>query len=205
MRFAAKLLSIVLHPLLMPLYTVLLALELDPHLGYFLQAERRWLTVGMLALMTVAFPITSALLLMRSGLVDSLEMHTRQERIAPYVMTLVYYGMTYYLLRRTPLHPAVLAMFIGAMLALTLTTVITLRWKISAHMVGIGGAVGTVLAIATIHAIPLLPMVAALILLAGLLGSARLLTSDHTQAQVLTGALVGALCTYFPVVLGWSL
>jgi hypothetical protein len=62
-----------------------------------------------------------------------------------------------------------------------------------------------VLAIATIHAIPLLPMVAALILLAGLLGSARLLTSDHTQAQVLTGALVGALCTYFPVVLGWSL
>ena len=65
MDFSAKLLSIVLHPLLMPLYTVLLALELDPHLGYFLQAERRWLTVGMLALMTVAFPITSALLLMR--------------------------------------------------------------------------------------------------------------------------------------------
>ena len=51
MDFSAKLLSIVLHPLLMPLYTVLLALELDPHLGYFLQAERRWLTVGMLALM----------------------------------------------------------------------------------------------------------------------------------------------------------
>jgi hypothetical protein len=160
--------------------------------------------VGMLALMTVAFPITSALLLMRSGLVDSLEMHTRQERIAPYVMTLVYYGMTYYLLRRTPLHPAVLAMFIGAMLALGLTTVITLRWKISAHMVGFGGAVGTVIAIATIHAIPALPLVAGLILLSGLLGSARLLISDHTQGQVLAGALLGALCTYFPVVLGWT-
>ena len=90
-------------------------------------------------------------------------------------------------------------------MALALTTVITLRWKISAHMVGIGGTAGTVLAIASIHAIPLLPMLAGIILLAGLLGSARLLTSDHTQGQVLAGALLGALCTYFPVVLGWKL
>jgi hypothetical protein len=36
----------------------------------------------MLGIMTVAFPITSALLLMRAGVLSSLEMPTRQERIA---------------------------------------------------------------------------------------------------------------------------
>ena len=205
MRIFAKVLSVVLHPLFMPLYTVWLALEVDPHLAYFLKSDGRWLMLAMLALMTVAFPITSALLLQRSGLVDSLEMHTRQERIAPYVMTLIYYAMALYLMSRTPLHPAVLALFIGAWSALALTTLITLRWKISAHMVGIGGAIGGLFAIATIHAIPLLPLLAGLIVLAGLLGTARLLTSDHSQGQVLAGAVLGALCTYFPVVLGWTI
>ena len=51
-------------------------------------------------------------------------MPTRQERIAPFVMTLVYYGMAYYLLRQTPLHPAMHATFVGALAALLAGTVV---------------------------------------------------------------------------------
>jgi hypothetical protein len=42
-------------------------------------------------------------------------------------------------LRRTLHHEATYAMFFGAIAALFITLLITLRWKISAHMVGIGG------------------------------------------------------------------
>ncbi len=193
---AARWLSVLLHPLFMPVITLWLAFRFDPHLAFFLPEEARWIILGMVALMTIAFPITSALLLLRAGLISSLHMPGRMERIAPYVMTMVYFAMTWYLLRRSGLHPAVQGLIIGALVALALTTLITLRWKISAHMVGIGGAIGALAGLAALHALPMLPPIAVLIVLAGALASARLLSSDHTPAQVYSGTLLGGTCTY---------
>lgn len=193
MRTAARWLSVLLHPIFLPTYTLGLALRLDPHLAFFLPAEAQWITLGMVALMTIAFPITSTLLLLRAGLISSLEMPARRERIAPYVMTMIYFAMAWYLLRRTPLHPAVHALLLGALVALAATTIITLRWKISAHMVGIGGAVGALTALSSMHGLQLLVPISVLLLFVGALASARLLTSDHTPAQVYVGFFVGAL------------
>ena len=205
MTRAARILSYALHPLFMPLLTLWLALQLDLHLSYFLPAELRWLMLGMVALMTIAFPLTSTLLLMRAGLVSSLYMHKRRERIAPYSMTLLYYGMSVYLLSKSALHPAGLAMLIGAFIALGLTTLVTLRWKISAHMVGIGGSLGALLALNTLHSLDLLFPIAALTLLAGALGTARLLVSDHTPAQVYCGFLLGMGSVLAAMLTPWDL
>ncbi len=193
---AAQFLSILLHPLFMPVYTLALALWLDPHLGYFLDLRTRLVVLGMVALMTVAFPLFSALLLIRSGLLSGLQMPTRKERIAPYCMNLIYYVMAWFLLARTPLHPMVPAFMAGATVALLLTTLITLRWKISAHLVGIGGACGALLALGSVHQVPVVVPFAIAIGVAGLLGTARLLSSDHTPSQVYTGFLVGLVCTF---------
>lgn len=201
----ARLLSILLHPIVMPVLSLWLVLEVDPAVGYFITGDRRWFMLGMVALMTIAFPLTSTLLLQRTGLITSLEMPLRRERIAPYVLTLVYYGLAYYLLRQAPLHPAAHALFLGAIVALALTTLITLAWKISAHMVGFGGLLGAVMGVAVVHALPLLPVVAALVLVAGLLGTARLLASDHTQGQIVSGVLLGWCCTWGAVVAGWTI
>jgi hypothetical protein len=186
-----RLLSYLLHPLLMPTITLWLALRIDPHLAYFIAPQDQWKVLMMVALMTIGFPLASALLLMRAGLVSSLEMPTRRERIAPYGMSLMYYGMTAYLLARTPLHPMALALFIGAALALLLTTLITLRWKISAHMVGIGGLVGALVALSTGHGVQAFALICAAVVAAGALGTARLLSSDHSPAQVYAGAALG--------------
>lgn len=191
MTTLARLISYLLHPLLMPTITLWLALELDSHLAYFLNEDARWVVLGMVGLMSIAFPLTSALLLMRAGLITSLEMPQRSERVAPFVMTLLYYGMTWYLLSRTPLHPMALALFGGAVFALLITTLITLRWKVSAHMVGIGGLLGALTGLAMAHRLPVLPVIALCIVFAGALGTARLLTSDHSPAQVYVGGVVG--------------
>lgn len=198
----ARVLNILLHPLFMPLYTVALAMRFDPYVAFFLPGDLRWLVFGMVALMTVAFPLTSVLLLLRNGLIGDLHMNERRERVAPYLMTAIYYGMMWYLLHHTPVDAALHAVFIGAILALLLTTLITLRWKISAHLVGIGGLIGALCGLSSIHHLPLLPVIAVAIVLAGALATARLLTSDHTPAQVYTGSAVGFGCTYFCVVLG---
>jgi membrane associated rhomboid family serine protease len=138
----------------------------------------------------------------RAGIVSSTTLPTRTERVVPYVLTLIYYGMTYYVLRRTLGHPVVLSFFFAPVLALLLTLLITLRWKISAHMVGIGGLVGALLGLMIIHGTHA-PMVLVLAFIAaGALGTARLLDSDHTPAQVYAGAALGTTCMLACILLG---
>ncbi len=201
MTVFARILSHVLHPLLMPFYSVWALLVLDPHVGYFLQPHGRLLLPGMVAVMTIVFPVLSVLMMMRTGLVSSLELPRREERMAPYLMTLLYGGMTLYLLFRTPLHPIAYALFTGILCAIAISASITPWWKISAHMVGIGGFVGMLFGLWFVHGLDLFAPIVAAILLAGALATSRLLTSDHTHAQTLVGAAVGVLCTFGAMVL----
>jgi len=202
MRPIARFLSIALHPVFMPTLTVWLLFRLDPHLTYFLKPEGQWIALAMVAVMTAAFPITSMLMLLRARVIGSLEMERREERIAPFGLTLIYFGMAWYLLQRTPLHPAVPAMMAGAFLALFLTALITLRWKISAHMVGVGGLIGALGALYYLHGTDVLVPLSMAIVAAGALGTARLIGSDHTQGQVLGGAVLGFGCVHAAVILG---
>lgn len=184
----------------MPLITLWLAMELDPLVAFLLPDQGRFITLAMVALMTVVFPITSTLLLKRAGLVSSLELPTRQERLGPYIMTVIYYAMTWYLLLRAPLDVVASRLFFGATVAVMLTALITIRWKISAHMVGMGGLIGALAGLNVVHGLGLFPIFVVAIILAGMLGTARLLTSDHTVGQVLAGALLGVCCTYTSVI-----
>lgn len=205
MKQAAHALSLILHPLFMTPVALWMAMHLDPHVGYFLPTHARLILLGMVFLMAVLFPLSSMVLLRRAGLISSLEMPHREERIPPFVMTLIYYAMTYYLLQRSGLDITLLSLFAGAFLALLLTTLITLRWKISVHMVGIGGLVGTVAGLADIHGVPVLHWLAGTVLLAGALGTARLLTNSHGHAQVYAGGALGFACTYLAVATGLHL
>jgi hypothetical protein len=205
MKQAAHALSVLLHPLYMPVIAFWVALRIDPHVGYFLPPDAQLITLGMMGLMTVVFPLISMLLLRRSGLISSLEMPHREERFVPFVMVLIYFTMAYYLIRQAHLDPVVLGIFSGAIIALVACIVITLRWKISLHLVGIGGLVGTVAGIADIHGVPVLSWLALTIVLAGLLGTARLLTGSHVPQQVYAGGVLGFLSTYGCIALGFSL
>jgi hypothetical protein len=196
MRPLAHALSILLHPLLMPVLTLGLAFTLDPHLSYFIEPRSQLVILAMVGMMTVVFPLLSIALLWRSGLVSGVTLPLREERTAPYVMTLFYHGMAYYLLRRSELDPATFSLVIGGMVALLATLLINLRWKISAHMVGIGGLLGALSSLLVQHGTIAPLELAPFILVAGALGTARLLVSDHTPAQIYVGGAVGFLSTF---------
>lgn len=194
MKQAAHLLSLLLHPVWMPTLALVLAFAIDPHLTFSFTTKGQWIIIGMVFIMTALFPISSMFMLWRSGMVSELAMPRRSERIVPYILVLIYFCMAYYLLRRTPSHPLVFALFTGIILALVLDLFITLRWKVSIHMTGIGGLVGMVLGLVLLHG-ALARFLPLLLLLAGALGTARLLVTDHTPAQVYAGTLIGFVAT----------
>lgn len=199
---AARWISVLLHPLFMPLYTLALVLWVDPHLAYFLPDHVRYFMLAMVTVMTILFPMVSTLLLLRARMLTSLEMPTREERVAPFVMTLLYYCMTYYLLQQSPLHPVVLSIFAGIILAMLLTILFNMKWKVSIHMVGVGGVVGSLAALVTIHSLPLLPVISITLILAGVLGTARLIAGSHEPAHIYSGMAIGMTATYFSVIFG---
>ncbi|MCC7502225.1 MAG: hypothetical protein IT229_06830 [Flavobacteriales bacterium] len=196
MRFLAHALSILLHPLLMPVITLGVAFRLDPHLSYFIEPRSQLIILLMVGVMTVVFPLMSIALLWRSELVSGPTLPLREERTAPYVMTLFYHAMAYYLLRRNELDPVTFSLMIGGMVALLATLLINLQWKISAHMVGIGGLLGALTSLLLQHGTIVPLELAPFILVAGALGTARLLVSDHTPAQIYVGGAVGFLSTF---------
>lgn len=205
LRRAARWTGILLHPLFMPFYTLATVLRIDFRLSFFLQPPMLSITHWMVFVMTVVFPLASLLMLKRGGLVSGIDLPTARERIGPYTMTLFYYALTYWLLRRTMHHEATYAMFFGAILALLATTLITRRWKISAHMVGIGGLLGALGGLLLLHGSVGPFLLSAVIIAAGLLGTARLLDGDHTPAQIYAGATLGFACVFLCVVRSWYL
>lgn len=193
MRRAAHVLSVVLHPVWMPTVALVLLLRTDPMAGLMLPVPGQRLLLGMVFLMTAVFPATSMLMMRRSGAISALSMPFLRERWAPYAVTLVYFAMCYWLLRRTPVHPVVLAAFTGIMASLALLLVGLWRWKWSAHMAGLGGLAGLMIGLGPVHGVQA-AWLPGLFVLAGVLGSARLSVTDHRLGEVVAGFLVG-LCS----------
>ncbi len=192
MRAVAKALSVVLHPVWMPTAIVVLAFSLHPYLALrFIGDGRIGVLYTMVFVMTAVFPLLSVWMFKRGGMVRDWTMPLREERTLVYAITLMYCGMCYWLLRRTAGHPMVLSLFLGGCVVLAAVLLINLRWKISAHMAGICGLLGALLALMLLQGVQAPLLFAALVALAGALGTARLLITDHTPAQVYTGALLG--------------
>jgi hypothetical protein len=196
MRLLANALSMLLHPLWMTTGALVLCSRIDPFMFLDPGSQAGLIFLGLVFLMTALFPLVSTLLMRRSGLVSDLTLPTRSERIPVYIIGLLYHGMCWYLVRRITDHPVTLGIVIGAFITLLLVLLITLYWKISAHMAGIGGLIGAVVAVMVLDGGEVTLALSGLFVLAGALGTARLIVSDHTPAQVYTGTLLGFVCVF---------
>lgn len=94
-----------------------------------------------------------------------------------------------------------------------IATIITYFWKISLHMIGLGGLLAYILLLLFVRGLQYgLPseidiLLSSVILLSGIVGSARLYLCAHTPAQVYVGYIVGFLLVgvYAYIYLGFAL
>lgn len=191
MREAAKVVSVILHPLVMPTLGALCYFSLFPTIAQFPEPDIYWRIMVALVSLTLVLPLLCVLIMMRVGKVSTMFIEDQRERNWPLALTAIIYGGAAYLLR-TRMVPAFLQLFIlGAIAAMIIAMLVNLRWKISLHMIGIGGLCGglTILYYYTQEGDPL--YLALAFLLAGVLGTARLLLNAHTPLQILAGFVLG--------------
>lgn len=190
-HLTAKIISYVFSPLAMPFFSVLLAFTVDPYLASYFSSESKVAIYSVMLLNTFIVPTLLILYLKRLKIISSLDVENRRERFIPFAITLILYVVTYILLRKSPLPEIVYSMVAACILALVLAFLITLTWKISIHMTGIGGVIGAMCALFEMHMFFPVLVLAGLILLAGFIGTARLVLNVHTLAQVIAGVVLG--------------
>ena len=185
-----QIISIILHPMFMPLLAVHLTLLNLPALAFTL-SQKLVLIYGILVFSTMVLPLVSIFWLMRKGQVSSFEMSNHKERSLPLFKTVIWMSFGYYLLQNLLFYTPILkAELLGAILIILLAAIISKFWKISLHLLGIGGVVGVFIALQIMHG-DFLYLLLLFILLSGLLGVARIKQKAHNYAQVYAGFLVG--------------
>jgi len=190
MRFS-KIISTVFHPLFMPLLGLILVFNSSTYINSSVPNNIQWITILTVFIFTCVLPLLNILYLHRKGFVDSIYLKTRAERRLPYAITVTYYIILYYFLKELQLPPILYLIILGSTLASLLAFIINFKWKISAHMIGIGGIIGVILGMSERLTLDLNTTLIFLFLIAGLIGFSRLRLKAHNPFQVYLGFFVG--------------
>jgi hypothetical protein len=185
-----QIISIILHPIFMPLFALHLTLFVLPSLTTTL-GQNLPLIYSIVIFSSILLPLLSVFFLIKNGKVNSLEMSSHEERSLPLFKTAIWMALGYYLLQNLLFYTPILkAELLGAILIILIAAIISKFWKISLHLLAIGGVVGVFIALQIIYG-NLLYLLTLLILLSGLLGVARIKQKAHNYTQVYLGFLVG--------------
>ncbi|RYY41472.1 MAG: hypothetical protein EOO08_01645 [Chitinophagaceae bacterium] len=193
LRYGAEAVSVVLHPLFIPVYILLFTLWISP-LTVAIDPLVKTRISFSFGLMYIVFPLATVLLAKGLGFVDSIRLRSRKDRIIPYVGCGIYYFWMWYVLHKQGSFPAPLAAFaLGVFLASSGGLILNAWLKISMHAMAAGTGLTFlfVLALASPFAWGFYLSVG--LLLTGLICTARLLTGDHNQAEVYSGLFIGTL------------
>jgi len=190
-----QIISVIFIPLLMPLYGIIFLFQLDGFSHY--PSLFKWITIGGTILFTIILPSIPILLLRKKGEISDLFISNREQRVIPYLFSfLAYVFWAYFLWRTIEMPMYIVGLGIGSATSLFIIVFINLKWKISAHMTGIGGFAGGVFGICYRIGINPVWFFILIIFLSILVALARIETKAHTPMQVLAGFMVGFLSIF---------
>jgi hypothetical protein len=185
--------SYILHPLLVPTYIIILLLNMNVFLAFMIPLTLRLWIIGMFFMVTFCMPAMMIYLMHRKGIISSLHMEIRTERFYPLLLTTLFWIIGYSLISRSGLPAIYYQYLLGGIAALIVAMIVNHFWKISLHMLGMGGLTGVFFGFSIRIGMDIISLLAILILLSGLVGYSRLKVNSHNPPQVYVGYIVGVL------------
>ena len=195
-----EIISLVFQPLLMPTYGMLLLMNMD----IFTILPLRWRLIAIIGtfIFTGILPAIPIYLLMRKGEVNDLFISKKEERTMPYLFSFMAYVFWALFMWRTMQFPTfIVAMGMGSALSIFIIIFINIKWKISAHLAGMGGLTGSIFAVCYRTAINPVWLFAVVLAISALVALSRIELKAHTPSQVLAGFVVGFVMVFTPCLL----
>jgi hypothetical protein len=176
----------------MPITMLYLSLNLIPNIGFAITDYSNFIYLIFL-FSTIILPLMSILYLIKTKLVTSLEMSNYKERFTPLIITTMWMIWGYYKLSNILiLAPILKAELVCAIIIILIASIISRYWKISLHMLAIGGVTGIICSLNILFG-SLIEITIISVIFSGILAVARINEKAHNHAQVYAGFLVGFL------------
>lgn len=152
------------------------------------------LVLAIVVTFTILIPLVSINVFRKLNSWSHWQLSHREHRHMPYALSLLSYVACLVLFIQMNTTTFFRGIIMAAIAAQVICMVVNIWWKISTHMVGMGGLFGLLVSFSLIfYYNPLWPA-CGLLILSGLLGTSRMVLRQHSLAQVLVGFLVGAFC-----------
>jgi hypothetical protein len=151
-------------------------------------SEQRALTWALAyGVLVCVLPMVYVAWMVKRGSITDLHMGVREQRIRPFIVSLICTVFAWWMLRLMGAPPVVPLFAMFSIVQIAVMALITLVWQISVHAMSItGAAVAAFAFFGPLWALPIVPLVV-------LVGAARLNLKRHTLAQVLAGSALGVL------------
>jgi hypothetical protein len=140
---------------------------------------------------TCVFPVINIFVLYKLKRVNSIILSNQNERTYPYLTTTLFYFGLFYLLMDVNIWNSIKVFVFGGGLAILACALINLKFKISAHMTGIGGLLGILMSTASLIKFDMTIYYILVVIVAGLIGTSRMILKEHNFKQIYTGFILG--------------
>lgn len=210
LRVSAHIISFVMHPLFIVGYVLIFLMLANPYIFGFSGPKSQGLVIISIVTISVMFPLIAIVMMKALGLISSLEMPDKKERIGPLIITGLFYMWLYVNVRNNDNIPSALSFFIlGSTIAVFMALTINSFTKISLHSIAAGGFLTGMFFIVLNWSygyvdipLPFLSMewrwsdrmvMIIVFLLSGAIGTARLYLKAHKPDEIYGGYIVGIL------------
>lgn len=191
--------SYIFHPLLLPTYGTLLFLWANPNIASSIPENENEIVrtpthvLVSIFVNTFIMPAVAVLMMKALGFIKTLEMKDSQERIIPFIATMIFYIWAFMAVKNHfDFMPKIFSVFIlGTLISLFASFFINLFLKLSIHMVGVAGLMTGTMMMMMSSQKSLLMVFLLTIILNGLVATARLYLKAHTIREIYIGFLIG--------------
>ena len=191
-RTVAKVISTAFNPLLMPTYALLMLFATNTYFS-LLPFEAKKAIFLTTFISTCLLPLAFIPLFIYQNLIRNIEMQNKKERLVPFSVITILYFLAYFLMAQMGVPPTILKIILAGGILTLLIVFITIWWKISVHMAGIGALAAAVYSFAVILRADFIVFLLVTLFIAGILGTARMVLKSHSPAEIYTGFGLGAL------------
>lgn len=191
-KLIAKIFSIAFQPLLCPTIGLILYV-IYGQLMEIVPMSYKLLLLAITFCFTALIPSLIIFILLKMGAVSDINLYKREERIIPMILTCISFVVGAFIIKQFNAPPIISIFISAASISIAVIGFISLRWKISAHLTGIGGLTSAILITSLYSQLNGASLLAVAFVISGIVGSSRIKLKAHTPAQVYAGFAVGFL------------
>lgn len=187
--------SAVFHPLFVPVYVIAFLLYVHPSAFTGFTSSDKFRVLLIILLNIVFFPLITILLLKALGFISSIQLHTRKDRIIPYIAAGIFFFWAFNVFREQPQYSILVTKFLLAtFLSASAALIANIYFKISMHAIAMGGMITFFLLMFFSSSMFMAWPIASALIIGGFVCTSRLMVSSHRPVDIYFGIVVGIIC-----------